>query len=242
MRKFIGVILLAIIAVAVTLALVGPSIGAQAARRSGELQRYQAHSDVNFGRYYNNSAFTQTQAGGATGAANVVTSVVVNYRGLDTLGEVTVLFVAALGLSTMLYAAKQRRPTREPEPASLIVSTGCRSLFPLIILFGTYIFVHGHLTPGGGFQAGAVMASGFLLIYLGCQSELGAIGLGLAESFSGLSFVLIGLVGLVAGCSFLFNVLHAGTQYSLFIAGVIPLMYTTIGLKIIIADLAGGAK
>jgi len=242
MRKFIGVILLAIIAVAVTLALVGPSIGAQAARRSGNLQMHQAHSNVNFGRYYNNSAFAQTQAGGAAGAANVVDWVVLNYRGFDTLGEVTVLFIAVIGLTTMLHAVEERRPSKEAQPASLIVSTSCRFLFPLIMLFGIYIFVHGHLTPGGGFQAGAVMASGFLLIYLGCQSEPRAIGLGLAKSFSGLSFVLIGLVGLVAGCSFLFNVLHAGTQYSLFIAGVIPLMYTTIGLKIIIADLAGGAK
>ncbi len=248
MRKFISVILLAIIAAAVILALVGPSIGAQAARHSGRLQRHQAHSDVNFGRYYNNSAFARTKAGGATGAANVVTSVVVNYRGLDTLGEVTVLFVAALGLSTMLYAVKQRRPTREPEPASLIVSTGCRSLFPLIILFGTYIFVHGHLTPGGGFQGGAVIAAGFLLIYLGCRGRLGSVGPSLVESFSGLFFVLIGLVGLAVGGSFLFNFLPAGTPYFLFSAGVIPLIYIAIGLKVgaelggIIADLAGGAK
>jgi len=240
MRKFISIILLVVIAAAVILSLVGPSIGAEAARRSGSLQRHQAESTVNFGRYYNN--------GGATGAANVVTSVVVNYRGLDTLGEVTVLFVAALGLSTMLYAAKQRRPTREAEPASLIVFTGCRFLFPLIILFGTYIFVHGHLTPGGGFQGGAIIAAGFLLIYLGCRSRLGVLGPSLVESFAGLFFVLIGLVGLAVGGSFLFNFLPAGTPYLLFSAGVIPLIYTAIGLKVgaelggIIADLAGGAK
>lgn len=68
------------------------------------------------------------------------------------------------------------------------------------------------------------------------------------ESFSGLFFVLIGLVGLAVGGSFLFNFLPAGTRYLLFSAGVIPLIYTAIGLKVgtelggITGDLAGGAK
>jgi multicomponent Na+:H+ antiporter subunit B len=72
-----------------------------------------------------------------TGATNIVTSVVVNYRGFDTLGEITVLFIAATGLGAVLFRSKKtdsRKPdkNRELEPASLILSTGCKFLFPFI--------------------------------------------------------------------------------------------------------------
>ena len=101
--------------------------------------------------------------GAESGSANIVTSIVVNYRGFDTLGEVTVLFVSITGVGIILYGMKEVTCGKP----SLIVRTGSRILFPLIVLFGTYIFVHGHLTPGGGFPGGAVIASGILLLMVG---------------------------------------------------------------------------
>lgn len=168
-----------------------------------------------------------------TGAVNIVTSVVINYRGFDTLGEVTVLFVAAIGLGAVL-TIRRRKGKREIEPASLVLYTGCRFLFPLILLFGAYIFVHGHLTPGGGFQGGAIVASAFILVYLGCRgrrvSETGSKAI---ESLGGLVFIATGLVGLaVGGHYFLSNYLPKGELNTLFSAGVIPIIYIAIGFKV----------
>ncbi len=168
------------------------------------------------------------------GGSNLVTSIVVNYRGFDTLGEVTVLFLSVSGAAFVL-----RRRTglevHEPLPASEIVTTGARLLFAPIVLFGAYIFVHGHLTPGGGFQGGAVIASGVLLLLLADRDRALPHGfLSWMESLSGVGFVAAGMAGLWVAGSFLSNrgVLPLGQWNSLFSAGVIPVIYILIGLKV----------
>jgi multicomponent Na+:H+ antiporter subunit B len=167
-----------------------------------------------------------------TGAANIVTSVVVSYRGFDTLGEVTVLFIAATGLGAVLSTGRENA-AKEKEPASFVLHTGCRLLFPPILIFGAYVFVHGHLSPGGGFQGGAIIASGFLLIYLGCRERrISRTASDLAESLGGLVFVTIGLLGLALGSYFLSNFLPKGTANTLFSAGIIPIIYVAIGFKV----------
>lgn len=168
-----------------------------------------------------------------TGATNIVTSVVVNYRGFDTLGEVTVLFVAAIGLGAVL-ATRKKKEKSEVEPASLVLYTGCRFLFPLILLFGAYTFIHGHLTPGGGFQGGAIIASAFVLFYLGCRGRrVHEKSSKAVESLGGLTFIVVGLIGLaVGGGYFLSNYLPKGELNTLFSAGVIPVIYVAIGFKV----------
>jgi len=168
-----------------------------------------------------------------TGASNVVTSVVVGYRGFDTLGEITVLFLATIGLGAVLATFKKKE-NGQPEKASLILTTGCRFLFPLILLFGSYIFIFGHLSPGGGFQGGAVIASAFLLIYLGCRGKrVNKVGSSVLESLGGLVFIVLGLVGLtLGGHYYLSNFLPKGEYNTLFSAGIIPLIYIAIGLKV----------
>jgi len=211
MRRIFAILLLIIVALGISLSLVKIPFGAPKTK---------------VGRYYIEEGVEET------GAANIVTSVVVSYRGFDTLGEVTVLFIAAIGLGAVLTAGVKEE-TRKTEPASLVLYTGCRLLFPLILIFGTYIFIHGHLTPGGGFQGGAIIASGFLLIYLGCRERrLSRIASNLAESLGGLTFVVIGLLGLVFGSYFLLNFLPKGTANALFSAGVIPIIYIAIGFKV----------
>ncbi len=167
-----------------------------------------------------------------TGATNIVTSVVVNYRGFDTLGEVTVLFIAAIGLGAIL-ATRKKKKRKEIEKPSLILYTGCYLLFPLILLFGAYIFIHGHLTPGGGFQGGAIIASAFLLRYLGCpERKINRKASDATESLGGLIFVLLGLLGLIVGGYFLLNFLPKGVPNLLFSAGIIPIIYIAIGFKV----------
>ena len=192
---------------------------------------------IDVGNYYIREGVKET------GATNIVTSVVLNYRGLDTLGEVTILFVAALGVGAMLFT-EQAPPRRKREAPSLIVVTGARALFPLIVLFGAYIFLHGHLTPGGGFQGGAVIASAFLLLYLARPEQTLSRGaLSVAEGGGGLVFVVVGLLGLACTGYFLQNFLPKGQPNLLLSAGIIPLIYVAIGVKVgselarIIADL-----
>jgi len=211
MRRIISILLLVILAFGISLSLAKIPFGTPKTK---------------VGRYYIDEGIEET------GATNIVTSVVVNYRGFDTLGEVTVLFIAAIGLGAVLTGSGGEE-TRKKQPASLVLYTGCRLLFPLILVFGTYIFIHGHLTPGGGFQGGAIIASGFLLIYLGCRERrISQRASKLAESLGGLIFVVIGLLGLVFGSYFLLNFLPKGTANAIFSAGIIPIIYIAIGFKV----------
>ncbi len=164
------------------------------------------------------------------GSANVVTSVVVNYRSFDTLGEVTVLFTAAVGVGLILGGTRRMRYGRRPN-FILRVSTGI--LLPLIIMFGVYVFVHGHLTPGGGFPGGTIIAAAVLLLYL--SNEEFAANLKVTKSLEGSMgslYVIFGLIGLATGGAFLFNFLPTGVVGALFSAGVVPLVYSVIGLKV----------
>jgi len=173
------------------------------------------------------------------GAANLVTSVVVTYRGLDTLGEVTVLFLSAAAVG-LLLGLSARSSTAEDKPeapktvASELVQTTVQYLVPIIFVFGAYIFINGHLTPGGGFQGGAVVASGILLLFLGLPyAKLRHGLLSMLESLSGFSYVVVGLLGLVLAGGFLDNrFLPLGEYGQLFSAGAIPLIYIFIGLKV----------
>jgi len=127
----------------------------------------------------------------------------------------------------------KRKTKRALTPSSLILSTGCRFLFPFILLFGIYIVLYGHLSPGGGFQGGATIASGFLLIFLGCPERgINETGFKITESLGGLVFVIVGLLGLLSGGYFLLNFLPKGTPYTLFSAGIIPIIYAAIGFKV----------
>lgn len=167
------------------------------------------------------------------GAANLVTAIVVTYRGLDTLGEVTVLFLAS-SLVGLMLASSRRRSTHVPLPGGELLTTGTRLLAPLIMLLGVYVFVNGHLTPGGGFQGGAIIASAVLLMLLADPAKAFSHGLiGVIESLAGVVYVLIGLAGLVLAGGFLDNrLLPLGEFGQLFSAGAIPVIYSLIGLKV----------
>lgn len=169
------------------------------------------------------------------GAANIVTAIVVTYRGLDTLGEVTVLFLSAAILGLILAGDKHRSETgRGITPVGELLTTGARVLAPLILLLGVYVFVNGHLTPGGGFQGGAILASGVLLMLLAQPlRRFSHTLIAAVESLAGIAFVGLGVAGLVLAGGFLDNrFLPIGELGALFSAGAIPLIYSLIGLKV----------
>lgn len=167
-----------------------------------------------------------------TGGVNAVTSIVVLYRGFDTLGEVTVLFLAATGLAAILALTRERRKLKKEKP-SLIMRVGTDYLFPAAIVLGSYVFLHGHLTPGGGFPGGVIIASGFLMLFLAqWRYKVDELGLKIIESLAGMTYVTIGLIGLLKMGTFLGNFLGKGTPGALLSAGIIPVIYIVIGIKV----------
>jgi multicomponent Na+:H+ antiporter subunit B len=148
---------------------------------------------------------------------NVVTAVLASFRGYDTLGEVFVVFTAGIGVLFLLSArhghAAQRRPDAVDESDiglrdDLIPRVVGRLLVPFIVLFGLYVQFHGDYGPGGGFQAGALIAAAFILFALveGEERTLEALPFNtlLALMVSGaLLYGLVGLAGIVLGGNFL---------------------------------------
>ncbi|MCK4530864.1 MAG: Na(+)/H(+) antiporter subunit B [Candidatus Marinimicrobia bacterium] len=167
------------------------------------------------------------------GGANIVTSVIVTYRGLDTMGEVAVLFIAAAGVGFFLRKEGKSSESKK-RGSSQILQSGTTFLFPLILAFGVYIFLHGHLTPGGGFQGGVVIASGIVLLLLSrVTTKINNTVLHLVESLSGVAYIALGILGLVLAAGFLDNrFLDLGEFGRLLSAGAIPLIYSFIGLKV----------
>ncbi len=130
--------------------------------------------------------------------------------------------------------------TGQPERRgmSAIVQTIARLVSGMLFLYGWYIVLHGHLTPGGGFAGGVLVAGSFILVSLAFGSVENVeqhryTFSSIFESVGGLMFISIGLAGYLAGVSFLNNVwFWVGRPLSLVSAGTIPLANIAIGIKV----------
>ncbi len=112
-----------------------------------------------------------------TGAVNIVTGMILDYRAFDTFGESCVLFIASCCVLVLLRIdatdgdKRSRKRLEEAndrlfEPKDDVILQKCACVMvPLILMFGIYIVLNGHLSPGGGFSGGAVLGSG-LIFYL----------------------------------------------------------------------------
>lgn len=105
-----------------------------------------------------------------TGAVNIVTGMILDYRAFDTLGESHVLFIATCTVLILLRidkkdgSDKEETDDRSYEPKDdVILQTVAKLLVPPIFIFGIYIILAGHLGPGGGFSGGAVIGAGLIL-------------------------------------------------------------------------------
>lgn len=99
---------------------------------------------------------------------NIVTAVVAGYRGFDTLGETTVIFTAGIGV-LLLLAGTIRDPDGRKITAMdhhLVLRVATKLLIGPILLFALYVQFHGDFGPGGGFQAGVIFATAFIIYAL----------------------------------------------------------------------------
>ncbi len=105
-----------------------------------------------------------------TGAANMVTAVLADYRGYDTLGEAAVIFAAGLGCLVILASGGARRDLpvagMSNRFGSIVLDAATRTLVPVVLLFAVYVLIHGHYSPGGGFQGGVLFGSGLIMMRL----------------------------------------------------------------------------
>ena len=177
-----------------------------------------------------------TQVPEQLGAPNVVTGILITFRGFDTLGEVAVLFMVAAGIGILLGQKPQGEPVQveSDEGSGELIESGVEVVLPLILLFGAYVIMNGHLSAGGGFQGGAVVASGVMLLLLALPStQLHHGFLSVTESLAGVLYVSIGILGLIFAGGFLdSHILPKGEFGTLFSAGAIPLISTLLGIKV----------
>jgi multicomponent Na+:H+ antiporter subunit B len=125
------------------------------------------------------------------------------------------------------------------EGMSVIVKTISRWLKALIIMFGVYIVLYGHLTPGGGFAGGVIIACAFILLTLSYGQRVGlkTVSKALAselDSVGALIFLAVGLIGMIHASVFFENFIETpeSARFALFSAGLIPLSNIGIGLKV----------
>jgi multicomponent Na+:H+ antiporter subunit B len=163
------------------------------------------------------------------GAANLVTSVVVDYRAFDTLLEVIVLFAAVTGVALLITPRTQVR-YRE---SSSIVRTVVPIVNMLVFITGAVTVLRGHLSPGGGFAGGAIIASGFILLSLAFRKTVGGSMFLILESAMGLGVLAVGVLGIYYEGSFLANFLPSGRIGSYLSGGTVFILYLLIGIKVL---------
>ncbi len=168
-----------------------------------------------------------------TGAVNAVTGMILDYRAFDTFGESAVLFAASVSVWMLMGRARTAR-VRERDRDWIFIQVG-RLMIPAVLMFGIYVVVNGHLSPGGGFSGGTV---------LGCALILGSLTLGQGKMDRLLpprrvtALTAAGLLayGVMKGYSFFTGANHVGwdipkgTPGRIFSAGLILPLNVCVGV------------
>lgn len=176
-----------------------------------------------------------------TGSPNLVNAILFDYRGYDTLGEATVLFVSVAAAAAVLVGGTGAWVLqRVADTESPVLRTVSRLVIPVVQVFGIYVITHGHISPGGGFAGGTVLGASFALYLFvfgprRAHSKIpGALG-EVLEGAAALWYILVGLGGVLLGTAFLTNAAAGfplGTPGNLLSAGALWLIGLGIGAKV----------
>jgi len=170
---------------------------------------------------------------------NVVSSVNFDSRAIDTLGEEVILLASVIGVATLLRRAKGERQRAALSGGRVLELTKFAGyqMTGATLLVGFDVIAHGHLTPGGGFQGGVVVATGLHLLYVAGRYRalervrpLPAFELGEAAGAS--AFAGLGIAGLAAMGGFLANLWPRGSFGHLLSAGTVPLLNVAVGIEV----------
>ena len=181
-----------------------------------------------------------------TGAVNIVTGMILDYRAFDTLGESHVLFIATCTVLILLRKDKKKddngkdveESDRIYEPKNdVILQTAARVLVPPIIIFGIYVILGGHLGPGGGFSGGAIIGAGLILY-------LNAFGFRKTERFfTGKTYKILSVSALgcyclaksysfYTGANHIESVIPLGTPGAILSSGLILVLNICVGIVV----------
>ena len=181
-----------------------------------------------------------------TGAVNIVTGMILDYRAFDTLGESHVLFIATCTVLILLRKDKKKdengkdieESDRIYEPKNdVILQTAARVLVPPIIIFGIYVILCGHLGTGGGFSGGAIIGAGLILY-------LNAFGFRKTERFfTGKTYKILSVGALgcyclaksysfYTGANHIESVIPLGTPGAILSSGLILVLNICVGIVV----------
>lgn len=185
-----------------------------------------------------------------TGATNNVAGMILDYRAFDTLGESHVLFVAAVCVMILLRLehAKDGKPTdkkraeeendRLYEPKNdKILQLSAKILVPIIIVYGIYVILNGHLSPGGGFSGGAIIGAG-LILYVNAFGFEKASRIMNRKNYAIISVVPLLFYAIAKGYSFFTGANHLesgipkGTPGEILSAGLILPLNICVGIVV----------
>jgi multicomponent Na+:H+ antiporter subunit B len=149
--------------------------------------------------YYINESY------GDTKVPNLVTSVLADYRGYDTMFETVVVLAAGMAIFAILrsttkddetVAGPARKSSIDGDHNRIIVGMTCRLAVPVVQIFALYVVAHGHYSPGGGFQGGVMLGASFILIALAGNLD-DALG-----RFSEKSYMALASLGIIIYAGF----------------------------------------
>ena len=179
-----------------------------------------------------------------TGAVNIVTGMILDYRAFDTLGESHVLFIATCTVLILLRRDGKKEQEegqdndRLYEPQNdVILQTVARVLVPPILLFGIYIILAGHLGPGGGFSGGAVIGAG-LILYLNAFGFAKTERFFTAKTYRRMSFCALACYSIAKSYSFytganhIESVVPLGTPGAILSGGLILVLNICVGVVV----------
>lgn len=175
-----------------------------------------------------------------TGAVNVVAGMILDYRAFDTFGESTVLFIAA-GAVIILLRNDQKKREKDSDDAmfepedDVILQHISRLLIPASILFGAYVVLNGHLSPGGGFSGGTIMGAA-LILYCNAYGAARAQRFFTYRTFNTVTVTALGFYAAAKSYSFytganhLHSVITTGTPGDLISSGLILPLNICVGV------------
>ncbi len=205
---------------------------------AGSMPTFGAHP-LPYGDAINAVAFHERHV------TNMVSAVNFDYRGFDTLGEEFMLLCAVTGVTVLLRGSRgeqrsakpgivQGRPIPQRSEAVVLIT---RIAAPMVLLFGVYVALHAMTTPGGGFQGGAIMASGTLLFFLGegyrgWRRLIRSEAMDACEGLGATLYALCGFASMAAGLPFLQNILPFGKPGDLFSGGLMLVENAGVALAV----------
>ena len=182
-----------------------------------------------------------------TGAVNFVTGMILDYRAFDTFGESNVLFIATCVVLAALKDDVKKNDKRaavlaererhyEPKDDSILQKITF-ALFPVIMVFGVYILLNGHLSPGGGFAGGAIIGAG-LILYANAFGFEKLSRFFTEKTYKRVSFCALTFYCLAKSYSFftganhLHSIISTGTPGNIISAGLILPLNICVGLVV----------